>query len=138
MRHLRKECPRDKKQTPQSLRQYILEEAHEVVEAIDKKNNNCVIKALAMPPGLNFWEYDSTKAKFAKERDLTDGLNKILHGKGIAKVIGYGIKYTAKCEEFHSDIREGILPLSIPYFVTSYVGGGDLEKVVDHSFPLKV
>lgn len=35
MHRLRKECPWDRKQTPQSLRQYILEEAHETVEAID-------------------------------------------------------------------------------------------------------
>ena len=28
-------CPWDRKQTPASLREYILEEAHEVVEAID-------------------------------------------------------------------------------------------------------
>ena len=35
MHRLRKECPWDKKQTPQSLRQYILEESHEVIEAID-------------------------------------------------------------------------------------------------------
>jgi len=35
MSRLRKECPWDKKQTHQSLRKYILEEAYEAVEAID-------------------------------------------------------------------------------------------------------
>ncbi len=35
MQRLRKECPWDRQQTPQSLRQYILEEAYETVEAID-------------------------------------------------------------------------------------------------------
>ncbi len=38
MKRLRKECPWDRKQTPQTLRQYILEEAYETVEAIDEKN----------------------------------------------------------------------------------------------------
>ncbi len=38
MQQLRKECPWDRKQTPQTLRQYILEEAYETVEAIDNEN----------------------------------------------------------------------------------------------------
>ncbi|GAB4337518.1 MAG: nucleoside triphosphate pyrophosphohydrolase [Calditrichia bacterium] len=38
MARLRRECPWDKKQTPQSLRQYVLEEAYETVEAIDEEN----------------------------------------------------------------------------------------------------
>jgi MazG family protein len=38
MKRLRKECPWDRKQTPESLRQYILEEAYETVEAIDAKD----------------------------------------------------------------------------------------------------
>jgi len=35
---LRRKCPWDKEQTPQSLRKYVLEEAYEVIEAIDKEN----------------------------------------------------------------------------------------------------
>ena len=38
IKRLRKECPWDRKQTPQSLRQYILEEAYEAVEAIDNRD----------------------------------------------------------------------------------------------------
>lgn len=38
MNRLRKECPWDKEQTPQTLRQYILEEAYETVEMIDDEN----------------------------------------------------------------------------------------------------
>jgi MazG family protein len=38
MQRLRRECPWDRKQTPQTLRQYILEEAYETVEAIDNEN----------------------------------------------------------------------------------------------------
>jgi len=38
MERLRKECPWDRKQTPYTLRQYILEEAHETVESIDNEN----------------------------------------------------------------------------------------------------
>jgi MazG family protein len=37
MRKLRQECPWDKKQTSQSLRQYLLEETYEVIESIDNK-----------------------------------------------------------------------------------------------------
>jgi XTP/dITP diphosphohydrolase len=38
MHQLRKDCPWDRKQTPESLRQYILEEAYEAVESIDKSD----------------------------------------------------------------------------------------------------
>ncbi|MFZ0391788.1 MAG: nucleoside triphosphate pyrophosphohydrolase, partial [Calditrichia bacterium] len=38
MKRLRQECPWDRKQTPETLRQYILEEAYETVEAIDGKD----------------------------------------------------------------------------------------------------
>jgi len=38
MIRLRKECPWDKRQTLQSLRKYVLEEAYEVVETIDNEN----------------------------------------------------------------------------------------------------
>ena len=38
MERLRRDCPWDREQTPQSLRRYILEEAYEVLEAIDKKD----------------------------------------------------------------------------------------------------
>lgn len=38
MKRLRRECPWDRKQTPESLRQYILEEAYEAVEAIDNQD----------------------------------------------------------------------------------------------------
>ncbi len=38
MKRLRKECPWDREQTPESLRQYVLEEAYETVEAIDEQN----------------------------------------------------------------------------------------------------
>lgn len=38
MHRLRQECPWDRKQTHQSLRQYILEEAYETVEAIDNED----------------------------------------------------------------------------------------------------
>lgn len=38
MKRLRKECPWDREQTPESLRQYILEEAYETIEMIDLQN----------------------------------------------------------------------------------------------------
>lgn len=38
MKRLRRECPWDRAQTPESLRQYIMEEAYETIEAIDNKN----------------------------------------------------------------------------------------------------
>ncbi len=36
LRKLRRECPWDRKQTPESLRQYLLEEGYEVIDAIDR------------------------------------------------------------------------------------------------------
>ena len=38
MSRIRKECPWDKKQTHRSLRQYLIEEAYETVESIDKED----------------------------------------------------------------------------------------------------
>lgn len=38
MKRLRKECPWDREQTPETLRQYLLEEAYETIEAIDSEN----------------------------------------------------------------------------------------------------
>lgn len=38
MKKLRQECPWDKKQTAESLRQYLLEETYEVIESIDKQD----------------------------------------------------------------------------------------------------
>jgi len=38
MQQLRKECPWDKQQTPESLRRYIIEEAYEAVDTIDQKD----------------------------------------------------------------------------------------------------
>jgi MazG family protein len=38
MQQLRKECPWDQQQTPESLRKYILEEAYETVDTIDQKD----------------------------------------------------------------------------------------------------
>jgi len=38
MERLREECPWDREQTPESLRRYILEEAYEVIDAIDQGN----------------------------------------------------------------------------------------------------
>ncbi len=38
MTRLRKECPWDRAQTPETLRQYILEEAYETIEAIDAQD----------------------------------------------------------------------------------------------------
>ena len=40
MARLRQECPWDRQQTPQSLKKYILEEAHEVLEAIEEEDWN--------------------------------------------------------------------------------------------------
>jgi tetrapyrrole methylase family protein/MazG family protein len=39
-------CPWDRKQTPESLKQYIVEEAYEVIDAIDKKNRDALCEEL--------------------------------------------------------------------------------------------
>jgi len=46
MYKLRKECPWDKEQTPESLRQYVLEETYEVLESIDMKKWDDLAKEL--------------------------------------------------------------------------------------------
>lgn len=46
MNLLRKKCPWDRKQTAESLRKYILEEAYEVIETIDRKKWNDLEKEL--------------------------------------------------------------------------------------------
>jgi MazG family protein len=42
LRHPRRGCPWDLKQTPASLKEYILEEAHELIEAIDSGDTEAV------------------------------------------------------------------------------------------------
>lgn len=46
IKRLRKECPWDKQQTHMSLRRYAIEEAHELVDAIEKKDNNKIMDEL--------------------------------------------------------------------------------------------
>lgn len=46
MYELRKKCPWDKKQTPETLRQYLLEETYEVLETIDNRQWNDLGKEL--------------------------------------------------------------------------------------------
>ena len=46
MYKLRKECPWDKEQTPESLRQYVLEETYEVLESIDTQKRDDLAKEL--------------------------------------------------------------------------------------------
>jgi MazG family protein len=46
MYKLRRECPWDREQTPESLRQFVLEETYEVLEAIDKQKWDSLAKEL--------------------------------------------------------------------------------------------
>ena len=46
MRRLREECPWDRKQTHESLRQYLLEECYEVIESVDTKRYQELAKEL--------------------------------------------------------------------------------------------
>ncbi len=39
-------CPWDRKQTPESLKQYIIEEAYEVIDAVDRKNREALCEEL--------------------------------------------------------------------------------------------
>ncbi len=67
MHRLRKECPWDRKQTPESLRQYILEEAYETVEAIDEQNWEELKKELG-----DLMLQIVFQAEIAEERQLFD------------------------------------------------------------------
>lgn len=46
IKKLRRECPWDKKQTHKSLRKYVIEEAHELVDAIDRRDDAKVMDEL--------------------------------------------------------------------------------------------
>ena len=46
IKRLRNECPWDKKQTHKTLCKYVIEEAHELVDAIDKKNDSKIMDEL--------------------------------------------------------------------------------------------
>ncbi len=46
MHKLRRECPWDREQTPESLRQYLLEETYEVLESIDRRSWDALAKEL--------------------------------------------------------------------------------------------
>ncbi|MEZ0360780.1 MAG: nucleoside triphosphate pyrophosphohydrolase [Hydrogenobacter sp.] len=43
---IRKDCPWDKRQTHESLKRYLLEEAYELLEAIDKKDDKLLLEEL--------------------------------------------------------------------------------------------
>ncbi len=46
MRRVKVECPWDRKQTHESIRQYFIEETYEVIDAIDTQNDNNLVEEL--------------------------------------------------------------------------------------------
>ena len=46
MRRVKAECPWDKKQTHESIRQYLIEETYEVIDAIDEKDDASLVEEL--------------------------------------------------------------------------------------------
>jgi len=81
VRRLRKECPWDREQTHQSIRHSLIEEAYEVVEAIDHNNMEELKKELGdlvyhvALHAVMAEENDS----FAMEDILTNSLSKLIH-----------------------------------------------------------
>jgi len=89
----------------------------------------CAIKALVMPSFYSPIEQSIKTELFEAETDLTDGLNKILHGKGIIRVVECGRKYLAKPSSQDGKPKLGVLPLVIPYLITEFAKGGTVEDL---------
>lgn len=70
VKRLRNECPWDKEQTHESIRHLILEEAYEVIEAIDEKNNDDLKKELG--DLLLHVAFNAVIAEGSKNFDLKD------------------------------------------------------------------
>jgi MazG family protein len=75
VKRLRNECPWDKEQTHESIRHLILEEAYEVIEAIDEKNYEDLMKELG--DLLLHVAFNAVIAEGNNKFDLKDVLNAI-------------------------------------------------------------
>lgn len=88
------------------------------------------IKTLLLPSSLAHAEEEEELDKFSAETDITEMMNKFLHGKGVAKVVSYGKK---DVQAFHKSKK---IPTNIPYFITEYYPGGNLESIAVGGFSL--
>lgn len=76
MRKLRAECPWDKAQSFESLREYVLEEAYEVVQAIDDKNWNSLKEELGdLALQIAFQSVIAEEQKLFTVEDVLQGIN---------------------------------------------------------------
>lgn len=73
-------CPWDRKQTPESLKQYIVEEAYEVIDAIDRKNDSALCEELGDLMLQVFLQSDiAEEAKIFTIAEVMEGLsNKLI------------------------------------------------------------
>jgi tetrapyrrole methylase family protein/MazG family protein len=124
MERLRKECPWDREQTHESLKKYLIEEAYEVLDAIDSKDDRKLKEELGdllLQPVFH--------AQIAKERgafdieDVIDGLVKKLierhpHVFGDAKPEEVLKNWEKKKMEKRESILEGI-PKHLPALMRS-------------------
>jgi len=79
MDKLRQECPWDKKQTAESLRQYLLEETYEVIESIDNQNWQELGKELGdLLLQIVFQSSIAQEKGYFKIEDVIDNINKKL------------------------------------------------------------
>ena len=109
-----------------------------VLRAKEKASGcDCVIKALVTQSFYSPRDIEVKKQRFRAEADITDGLSNFLHGQGVVKVTDSGTKYPTRYPVFQRAVRKGRFPVAIPYFVTEYVGGGDLEKLTLPGVSLK-
>ncbi|MEM4263905.1 MAG: protein kinase [Candidatus Woesearchaeota archaeon] len=109
-----------------------------VLKAKEKKSgDDKVIKALVTQSFYSPQDIEIKKKRFRAEADITYGLGSMLHGQGVVKVTDTGTKYPTRYPAFQRAVRKGRFPVAIPYFVTEYVGGGDLEKLTITNVSLK-
>jgi len=79
LRHPRRGCPWDLEQTPQSLKEYILEEAHELVEAIERGRDGEIREELGdLLLQVVFLSRLAEEEKKFSIRDVIDGLSEKL------------------------------------------------------------
>lgn len=100
-----------------------------IVKATSETGKEYVIKALVLPTCLYPDERKYKLTRFRREIEITDGLGMLLRREGVVKVICSGIKYPGKNPILKEEVERKKLPEAVPYFITEYIAGGDLERI---------
>ena len=84
-----------------------------------------------LPPDISRITEKQEIERFLIEADLTQIMNNFLHNERVVRVTASGIKELFIPSGEHLEIKQ------IPYFITEYCDGGNLEQIAAAEFPLQ-